>query len=583
MKTGSKQVLHIILSVVLLLATLLQTQVPAFADDPLPPKIAKPDANAKSFLLKRYMDWQKQIKENGEEIPDSVKNSIKDFLTGELQAKIEEFRFKFGLTDAEMDQALEATIARFLTLVSPFLSDEEWCQRYEAFRGGKKSKYSGSKSTEWKQPDELAKTRCKKKSKKADDEFGGLFKECPPGTQSIQHCSNSNNYKIELAGDGVSTSSATVYVTNNETGEIGVGTGEFLCVSTRNHLPPPSFDVGRARSLTYQIAEPEPEDVAIVKAGDRLARTGAYNKSGLTDARHQIIQGATWMRKGEATKDKGDDYTKKRFKRDLFEKSNIDEKSMSTEARQKVDERVDTIFELFDLTRKEAEKPAPEKPEEQSPQTPDTPMTSTETPETPGTTATVQEGSDGTGDPVDETSDSCRKFCIPPGTVFDPSSPDYQKMMILNALPIVMIQLLDATGELTTGKPAPGEFVQDERPTPCKWVLERTLVYPGTPGNEKKARVAVQKVIDGTYSSDILVNEGFTEIKDLDVGENKRTNVSVYLIAKCVDERGTIYREAKKLVDKESVFWALDKSARSATRQQIVNQWLKSLKPCCKT
>ncbi len=209
-------------------------------------------------------------------------------------------------------------------------------------------------------------------------------------TSTLEVSIRQGKVKLELKGDGKTTSRVGVTLTNHSQSPLRVlipkyqffvpdvssfqtmmctdsrvidvapgstATAEIptVCASAKTVKPPP------AEGVSY-LPGPHPDPalgstaVGILEASSQLAQSNCFDTVPIPKERchSTITQLAIWKEAGSRTPDPADDVTGPVIKQDLLQAAQIDEKELTRKQRDNVDKGVASIFAAVDLTLKQA-------------------------------------------------------------------------------------------------------------------------------------------------------------------------------------------------------------------------------------
>ena len=374
-------------------------------------------------------------------------------------------------------EAQENVLTYLLNQLQNLLSKEDMCALFKKYRG-KGGKFQNSKSDYWWQADQFIKKYCPDKA--APPKGGGV--KCREGLPTIFDCVEKHDCKLQLFGDGTSTSHCTLQITNPKSGSVATANLHTVCISNKTKKPPASETTATKQGIAYSLGAVRPEARNLVEASKSLNSKGAYESVPLPPDRKAatIAQLSVWKELGDKSNNPADKVTPQSIETDLLNKAKVKRKSLPAAEREEIDKRVNEIFSAVDLTCKKAgevsqsiEPDEPEQPNEQPKA--DSPCTSTH-PEEPKNNQTPpsdrpsfgpSETSFG-GEVIDQHTAE-EKICIPPYTVFECNDESYQDMMtvsesVSNCPPAVLTANAGAAGVLPSQGSSPNQTLPNTAP-----------------------------------------------------------------------------------------------------------------------
>ncbi len=373
------------------------------------------------------------------------------------------------------DEAQENVLAYLLNGLQKLLSVEDMCALFKKYRG-KGGKFHTSKSEYWWQADQFIKKHC---PEKAPSPKGGGVK-CRDGYPTIFDCVQEHNCKLQIIGDGTTTSQCQLQITNPRSGSVSTAQLHTVCVSNKTKKPPATQGVATNEGIAYSLGTAPPEIKKIIEASKSLNGSGAYDKVSLPAEKRAetISQLSIWKQLGDKSADPADKITSQTIETDLLRKAKINRKSLPSAEKKEIDRRVNEIFNAVDLTCKKANETTSNKePDEpgqpgEAPQS-DSPRTSTRSEEPKNQQSTSSDrlppkpSSQTTfSGEVTDLQGPEEKICIPPYTVFQCNNEKYQDMMTVSeSITVCPPAVLSASDVLPSQGTGPNQTLPNAAPS----------------------------------------------------------------------------------------------------------------------
>ncbi len=361
-------------------------------------------------------------------------------------------------------EAQENVLTYLLNQLQKLLSTEDMCALFKKYRGAG-GKFKNSKSDFWWQADQFIKKHCPEKA--APLKGGGI--KCRDGLPTIFDCVQEHDCKLQLFGDGTSTSHCTLQITNPKSGNLATANLHTVCISNKTKKPPATETTANKQGIAYKLGAARPDARNIIETGNSLNNSGAYESVPLPPDKKlaTISQLSVWKKLGDKSNNPADKITPQSIETDLLNKANVKRKTLPKAEQEEIDKRVNAIFSAVDLTCKKtsetSESREPDEPDQpKSEPKSDSPRTSggCEKPKNhepaPSNHPASQPSETSFGGEVVDQHTPEEKICIPPYTVFECSDEKYQDMMtvseaVTNCPPAVL------TSNAETGIVLPGQ------------------------------------------------------------------------------------------------------------------------------